>query len=215
MDQIKTLPLSEEHLDKTADLHMREMPEDLTSQLGKRAVRDIFHHGMLDYDGSTAYVCMWGDVVAGLFFAQIDFARFSKQQRKKMYLFYPIVMMGLLRKPWLLRESFDSYKYLKLAPRFVNVGPLVVGREFRNSAFIKKYSSISGILNNLVFGEIKKKAPELPVLTMIRPSNILSISAVIQAARSHGYTMVRKESLFFGKDERIAYKFSLQKVIGE
>lgn len=201
------VPLAEQYLEKTSDIHMAEMPFDLASQLGKGVVREIFHRGVLEYDGGIGYVALHENKVVGLLFAQIDFARFSKYQHKFFFRYYSRVGMGLLCKPWLFPKALSAIQYLKEEPCFINLGPLAVAKEARTLDFTRRNGSVATQLNIAVFVDIANRSGSLPVLTMIRPDNILSVSSVIQGAKRCGYRLVNKKLINFSGDERIIYKF--------
>ncbi|MBA7518909.1 hypothetical protein ES705_10983 [subsurface metagenome] len=210
MKAIRIVPLAEEHLNQTSQLHLREMPKDLASKMGIRIVRNVFHQGMLVYPQSIGLVALDGNHVVGFGFAQIDFAGFSRHQRKRFLVYYPAVSLALLKKPWLFFETLSALKYLKLETAFTNLGPLVVEGKYRSLEFSKQNkNSIASMLTSTLFEQIKEKNPNLKVLTMIRPDNLPSIAAVSVGARSQGFSLFKKSRIWFGSDERIVFKYSL------
>lgn len=202
--------LIEKDLDQVAELHIREMPEDLLSQLGKIVVRDIFHRAMLSFPNAVTYVAVDGDRVVGMGCAQIDFEQFSYWQKRKDPFFY-LSRLGLAfaLKPWLIPKAFAARQYLSKSEILVNLGPLAVAQEYRDPGCSRKSEpNIAGKLTEMLFQWIFKRAPESVTFTMIRPNNFGSISAVNRAARNTGFKMIGKERIFFLTDERIIFKYA-------
>lgn len=193
----------------TAAMHVKHMPNDLASQLGLEAVRDIFHLGTVEYPGGLGFVALCDGVVVGYCLAHIDFRVFSTFQKRDFLRFYGKVLPGLLRQPSLITGVFGAQKYLRTYPAFVNLGPLLVRPDFRNPiALADQRVSVAGELARMTFAKVREKAPEWPVLTMIRPDNMPSISAVAQGARRERYRLVRKSPIAFGRDVRTIYEYS-------
>lgn len=201
-------PLSAALLDQTAHLHVLHMPRDLASQLGEAVVRDIFHRGTLEYPGGISVVARVDGDVAGFCFGHVDFRAFSAFQRRHRLRFYGSLLPGLVRRPFLLPELFSARRYLNLCPRFVNLGPLLVTPEFRNARpRDTEHFSLASELARRIFAEVARQAPVLPVLTMIRPSNLPSITAVAQAALRSGYKLRDKFPIHFRNDPRLVFHY--------
>jgi hypothetical protein len=202
--------LRAELLEETANLHMSHMVPDLTTRLGKSVVRDIFHRSTLDYPGGISVLARVDGQLAGFCFAHIDFDKFSMFQRRKPLTFYGRILAALIAKPQLLLEAFAATRFIKLYPVYVNLGPLVVAPEFRNvTPAAGQPFSLATELVRRVFVELIRRAPTLPVLTMIRPNNMPSITAFAQAARKSGYKLVQRIPLQFHNDPRLVFEYRL------
>ena len=208
MSTIAFAPLDTPMLDETARLHVLNMPHDLASRLGESVVRDIFHRGTLEFPGGISVVARVEGNLAGFCLGHIDFRAFSAFQRRNRARFYGHVLPRLVLRPFLLPELFSARRYLELCPRFVNLGPLLVTAEFRNARPNgSKHFSLASELARQVFAEAARRATELPVLTMIRPGNLPSISAVAQAALQSGYRLTKKFPIHFRNDPRLVFQY--------
>jgi len=196
-------------LQETAALHVQNMPIDMASQIGVGFVRDIFHAGSLSYSGGITHVAKVDGQVAGFCFAHIDFHQFGKFQRTAhRWLFYRRLLAGLLRKPQLFMQLFSAQSYLSLKPEFVNLGPLLVAPQFRTvQSGTNERTSLATELTRRTFEDIARRAPAMPVRTMIRSSNMGSIAAVAQGARLAGFVLTNKFAIDFDTDRRIVFEY--------
>lgn len=200
--------LLESDIVSTSALHTELMPLDLATRLGNGIVREIFHKGTRTFPGGLGVVAKANGRVVGFCLAHIDFRRFARHQRRNRVKFYGLVLRGVLRRPWLLREMFGAERYLALEPVFTNLGPLLVHPDYRTVTVAGgRSTSLATELARRVFEMIGEAAPGMPVLTMIRPSNMPSISAVAQAARLAGFLQYRRLPVRFGSDERIVFGY--------
>lgn len=208
-DQIEIVRFTEQHLPHTSDIHLQEMPDDLASKMGRAVVETIFHQGMLLYPDAVAYVACHHGQVIGFCYAQIDFAKFSRFQAQR-WIYYPTVGWALVKRPWLFSESLAAIRYLKLEQAFTNVGPLAVKAEYRSLQFSKQTGvSVAGLLSHAVFAHLQQQSLQQPILTMIRPNNLFSITAVANAAKKNGYHLTDKQRIDFRHDQRLVFKYQL------
>ncbi len=215
MSTIAYSPLDVPMLDETARLHVLNMPRDLASRLGRSVVRDIFHRGTLEYPGGISVVARVDGNLAGFCLGHIDFRAFSAFQRRNRARFYGSVLPRLVSQPFLLPELFSARRYLGLCPRFINLGPLLVAPEFRNARPIgSRHFSLASELARRVLAEAARRAAELPVLTMIRPGNLPSISAVAQAALQSGYQLKNRFPIDFRNDPRLVFQYECARSSG-
>jgi len=204
-------PLSVEMIDQTAGMHIEYMPHDLASQIGLNAVRDLFHLGTIKYPGGIGFVALCEGQVIGFCLAQVDFRAFSLFQRRDILSFYGKVIPSLLRHPSLVLKILGAQRYLRGYSAFVNLGPLLVKQDFRNPVPLgDNLISVAGELARMTFAKIRQLNPSWSVLTMIRPNNLPSISAVAQGAYREDYKQFSKRSITFGSDVRIVYEYCYQ-----
>ena len=213
-DEIVFAPLSAEMVEETASMHIRLMPNDLASRMGLSAVRDIFHLGTIEYSGGVGFVALSGRDIVGYCLAHVDFSEFSKFQNQKIFHNYRELLIKIFRHPSIIASLFGASRYLRAYPFFVNLGPLLVRPDFRKfNGLGDGRLSIAAELARITFERIHELAPDWPVLTMIRPDNMPSISAVAQGARRAKYILDKKSSITFGRDLRIIYEFRAQPAV--
>ncbi len=207
-------PLSAEMVEETSSMHIRFMPNDLASRMGLSAVRDIFHLGTIEYSGGVGFVALSGGDIVGYCLAHVDFSAFSKFQHRKISQNFRGLLIKIFRHPSLIASLFGARRYLRAYPFFVNLGPLLVRPDFRKTNGLGDGRiSIAAELARMTFERVHELEPDWPVLTMIRPDNMPSISAVAQGARRAKYILEKKSSITFGRDFRLVYEFRAQPTV--